>query len=405
MVVDELSFGANAPLEIVMMKIEISLMGQVPNGDVQLIAGEVLVGPGSQWIDDLAEGSAALVEIAFAKKVVADDVVVLYLVVFKNGGHPFQSKPVVDCLDIGQAKHIGLVVILFLALEIDIQPKVGGNIWREDRGGELLGLRNKVEARLGQGAQQLQVAAAIELPGQQSLDIGRRWGVGTFCLLAGEEAAIGSVAGADQVSKTAICGYPFEMKSLFEEAEVDGTTEAGGLAVLDVEGGRHLISVPRLEPASVKANAAGQLRVDEAESFLLSVVDEVGPEDLKIVHIDQVLVVITAADGILGGQFVIGADEDLDETFDPAGRGGDIDGVPWVDLDQAGFTGRLLVRHGDGSKRFGASFHADDDPLLFFFVEQEIALFRSVARIGKHKRDGFFGFDADAKIAGIGSHD
>src|SRR5580658_3824701 len=229
-----------------------------------------------------------------------------------------------------------------------------------------------MEARLRQGTQQLQVAAAIELPGQQSLDIGRGWGVSTFCLLAGEEAAIGSVAGADQVSKASLCARAFEMKSLFEDAEVDGATEVAGLAVLDVEGGRHLIPVPRLEPASVKADAAGQLRVDEAEPFLLSIVDEVGPENLKIVHIDQVLVVITAADGILGGQLVIGADEDFDETFDPAGRGGDINGVPWVDLYQTGFTGRLLIGHGDGCKRFGASFHADDDPFLFVFIEQEI---------------------------------
>ena len=76
-----------------MPEAEITFMGKVPNGNVQLIAGEVLVGACSQWIDDLAEGGAGLVEIALSKEVIADDVIVLCFVVFKNGRHPFQSKP------------------------------------------------------------------------------------------------------------------------------------------------------------------------------------------------------------------------------------------------------------------------------------------------------------------------
>src|SRR5580704_7420879 len=140
MIVYELLFGANAPLDIMMMEVKISFMGKVPNGDVQLIAGEVLIGACSQWIDDLAESGAAVVEIAFPEQVSADDVIVLHFLVFEYGSHPFQAKPVADLLDIGQAEHISPVVILFLALEIDIQAEVGCIIGRENRGGELLGL-------------------------------------------------------------------------------------------------------------------------------------------------------------------------------------------------------------------------------------------------------------------------
>ena len=136
----------------------------------------------------------------------------------------------------------------------------------------------------------------------------------------------------------------------------------------------------------------------------MGVVDEVRPEDLKIVYVNQVLIVVTAADRILGGQLIVRAYEDLDKAFDPACRGGDIDGVSWVDLDQASFAGRLLVRDGDGGERFGASSHADDDLFLLLFVQQEIALFRSVSGKGKHEGQGFFCFNPDVERAGIRSH-
>src|SRR5579863_880063 len=194
-----------------------------------------------------------------------------------------------------------------------------------------------MEPGLGQGAQQFQVVMSVELQGQQGLDIGGGRSISTFGLLTGEEASVGTVAGADEVRKTSLCADPFEVKPLFEEAQVNGSAEAGRLAVLDVESGGHFIAVPGLESACVKADATGQLRVDETEPFLLGIVDEVGPKNLKIVYINEVLVVISTADGILGSQLVIGADEDFDETFDSACRGRDIDGVPWVDLDQAGF--------------------------------------------------------------------
>jgi hypothetical protein len=148
---------------------------------------------------------------------------------------------------------------------------------------------------------------------------------------------------------------------------------------LDIERRGHFVAIAGLKSAGIEVYAAGHFRIDNAKAFLLGVVDEIGAEDFEIVNIDQVLVIVAPTDRILGRELVVGAYEDLQQALDAACRGGDVDGISGVDLDEAGLMVLLLVRHDYLLQDMRPPFHSDDDLFVFMFIQQEIALFRLIA--------------------------
>src|SRR4051812_45571232 len=90
---------------------------------------------------------------------------------------------------------------------------------------------------------QLQQVLWIELIRKDGLDIRRRRSIGALCLLAAQQSAIAAAAGADKPRESFSFVHSFEMQALLQEAQVDGAAEFSGFPVLDVQGGRHLITV------------------------------------------------------------------------------------------------------------------------------------------------------------------
>ena len=109
-----------------------------------------------------------------------------------------------------------------------------------------------------------------------------------------------------------------------EEAGGEGAAVAGRLLVFHVQNRRHLVAILGLEAAGRKLHVAGEVKVDEAESFLLSAAHEEGTVDLYVVDKDEVFVVVPASHVVLAAQLVggRGAGHRLDEGFHPPrGRG------------------------------------------------------------------------------------
>ncbi len=89
--------------------------------------------------------------------------------------------------------------------------------------------------------------------------------------------------------------------------------------------------------------------VDDAESFLLPAADELGTIDFDTVDVDEVFIEGAAADGVLGGELVVGADvgEGFDEGFDVLARTDEVFYLFGVDLCERGGCG-ALASDGDG---------------------------------------------------------
>ena len=261
-----------------------------------------------------------------------------------------------------------------------------------------------MELRLRARAEEFDLGAGSELVAELYLEIGRRRGIRALGLLAAEEAAVGAVTDTYEIAEFIIWGCAFEVEALFEKAEISRTTESYvlWLTVLDIQCGGYLVAIAGLEAAGVEIHAAGELRVDDTESFLLGVVDEIGAEDFEIIDVGEILIVVAAADGVLGGKFVVGADEDFEQAFDAANGGGDIDGVLRVDLYETGFLPIPLILYDDLLKRLAAVFQAHDDMFFFVLAEEKIALFGFMAGIGKDEGKGFFGGDFYVEGAGVG---
>src|SRR5579872_4787194 len=163
---DRLLLGADAPLQIMMFKVQISLMREVPNGDAQLVAGKILIDPGAKGVDDLAKCCTAVIEVPLAEEIGAQDIIILLFRIFKGGSHPFQAQPVTELLNEGKTQHIRPVGISLLSLKDYIKAQAGGIIRGKYRGSELFRLRDEVESCLGEGAQQLQAVLVVGLPGE-----------------------------------------------------------------------------------------------------------------------------------------------------------------------------------------------------------------------------------------------
>ena len=91
---------------------------------------------------------------------------------------------------------------------------------------------------------------------------------------------------------------------------------------MDIEHAAHLIAVFGLEAAGIEIYIPGQFGIDETQSFLLAAAHEIGAENLKVVDVDQVLIVITAPHAVLRREFVVAAYQCFDHGFDAAGGTG-----------------------------------------------------------------------------------
>jgi hypothetical protein len=69
--------------------------------------------------------------------------------------------------------------------------------------------------------------------------------------------------------------------------------------VLDIEHRAHFIAIARAKAAVVKIDIAYERRVDKGKSFLLSAANEVGAEDLEVVHVNEVLIIGASAHIVL----------------------------------------------------------------------------------------------------------
>ena len=135
---------------------KISFVCDIVDFDVQLIAGEVLIGAGSERIGDLAKGSAGFVEVPVAEKIGAGDVVILLFFVFEPGGHPFQAQVVIDLLRKREPCHIRLILVFLLAVEGYVQAKIGRIIGGENRRRELAGLGDQGGSGFGRNCRGIQ---------------------------------------------------------------------------------------------------------------------------------------------------------------------------------------------------------------------------------------------------------
>ena len=79
-----------------------------------------------------------------------------------------------------------------------------------------------------------------------------------------------------------------------------------GPLISDVEHGAHLIAIARLEAAGRKLYLLRQIGVDEAQPLLLAGADEQRAEHFHAVDVNHILVVATAANGVLRAEFVVG---------------------------------------------------------------------------------------------------
>ena len=84
-----------------------------------------------------------------------------------------------------------------------------------------------------------------------------------------------------------------------EEAGGDGSAEACGFLVGDIQHGRHLVAVFRIKSAGGEHHVTCQVAVDEAEAFLLGVAHEERTVDLDSVHENQVFIEVAAAHVVL----------------------------------------------------------------------------------------------------------
>src|SRR4030095_5393137 len=107
------------------------------------------------------------------------------------------------------------------------------------------------------------------------------------------------------------------MKTLLKNAYISRSSKSFGFFVLNIEHRAHLIAILGLETPVIKINVAHQFRVDETQTFLLPVADQVRTKDFKIVYIDQVFIIVATPNGILRGQFIVAADKNFDQAFHP----------------------------------------------------------------------------------------
>ena len=156
------------------------------------------------------------------------------------------------------------------------------------------------------------------------------------------------------------------MRRSTQHAERERPAILGGLFVLHVQHGRHLVAVLGFKTAGGEDHVASKVGVHEAHALLLRVAHEEGAVYLDVVDEDEVLVVVAAAHIVLGTQLVDGGRtrQHLDDGFHATARRGHLEGQFRIDPDVAVFALALYVdlfqpvadggqHHGDVPRLFG----------------------------------------------------
>src|SRR4030095_14235004 len=107
------------------------------------------------------------------------------------------------------------------------------------------------------------------------------------------------------------------MKTLLKNAYISRSSKRLRFFVLNIEHRAHLIAILGLETSVIKIDVAHQFRVDETQTFLLTVADQVRTKDFEIVYIDQVFIIVATPNSVLRSQFIIAADKNFDQAFHP----------------------------------------------------------------------------------------
>ena len=91
----------------------------------------------------------------------------------------------------------------------------------------------------------------------------------------------------------------------------NGSLEAFGMRISDVEHRGHSVAILRLETACREVDLLHHIAIDDGKSLLLPTADEHRPVNLHTIDVDAVLVERTAAHIILARKLVMGADASL----------------------------------------------------------------------------------------------
>ena len=132
-----------------------------------------------------------------------------------------------------------------------------------------------------------------------------------------------------------------------------------GALVGDVEHRRHLVAVAGGEASGGEVDVCHHVAIDDGEALLLAGAHEHGAEYLDAVEIDAVLIEAAAADVVLRGELVVGADAHLRGyylLYAVASGGGHVAGV--VALDALHEVG--LAAHGGDARLAEGVGHGGD---------------------------------------------
>ena len=165
-----------------------------------------------------------------------------------------------------------------------------------------------------------------------------------------------------------------------QKGEGEAVALFDGTAVDDVEDGGHAVAVGGIEAAGGEEQVVDEVRVDDAEPFLLSAADELGTVDFHPVDVDQVLVERAAADGVLRRELVVGADvgQGFDVGFNALVGAYAVFYALDVNLGEGGGA-YAVVADGDGVELGGGGFEGEVKASLFAFGQPQAQGLRFVS--------------------------
>ena len=267
--------------------------------DPQAVACILMIAAHPQRVDDLPERRATPVEVPLPEHIVPANIKGFLFRVGKSRGQPFQLKGRICLEGCRDPRHLRPIAVALRTIEVNIHTEVGGKEWRKNRRGQLSILRRKIEPGAGQPEQALPFPARARPPAEIALKVGGRRDITPLRLLGGKEVAVGAIARADQITELSLPADTFQVQALLQETRIGCTARPVRLSVFDVEHTAHLVAINGRESAVVEIDLASELRIDETQPLLLSAADKVGTKDLKIIHIDQVLIIVSTTDRIL----------------------------------------------------------------------------------------------------------
>ena len=256
----------------------------------------------------------------------------------ERGGHQTELRAFDPLVVEGSGTEIGVEPVLFVSVEID--GEVMDVVQRAERRLARLGLETVVVE--GDVAQGLNVPLVVETVGEKGLIIKESGVVLALGVEAGEDGRVTFVTDAVQLGEP-LDGVTQRGRCPLE-IDVGLRLQGVGLTVGDVEHGRHLVAIFGRKTAGGEFDILDHSGVDERETFLLAVGDELGTIDLYAIDIHEVLVETAAAYGILAGEFVVHGDarHGAEDVLDGVARGGG-DVFQMVGLDLLGGGGFLLM--------------------------------------------------------------